>query len=424
MKKQNATLRYFRRALLIFLIAQPATARAQENGLPRARPEDVGLSVGALQRIVPAMRVYVDSARLAGIAMAIVRDGKLAYLETVGTMDPQRTVPMRADAVFRIYSMTKPITSTAIMQLYERGRLKLDDPVSKYIPAFANMKVYAGGPSSNPTLKPADREITIADLLTHTAGLTYGAFGNTPVDSIYRRASLLNPNQTIAQFADSIAKLPLLRSPGEAWVYSMAIDVLGRVVEVASGKTFDRYLDDEIFKPLGMRMTAFHETPAMQGHITAVFSTTPRGLQTGAQLLGAGYRAEGKVFAGGQGLLSTIPDYLRFAQMLLNGGELDGKRVLKRETVAMMMKNQLPPTLSVNLVRGYGFGYGGAVQVDSGPTLPAPPSTFRWSGYASTYFWIDPRNKLIGMVWAQHIPQLNRVEQDFQRLVYAAITGR
>ena len=423
--------RFLSRLILVAALAAPAIspaqttiARASSTGLPRGRPEDAGLSVPALQKIVPAMQAYVDSGRLAGIAMAIARDGKLVYLETVGSMDAQRTVPMRADAVFRIYSMTKPITSTAIMQLYERGKLKLDDPVSKYIPSFANVKVYVGGPASSPTLRDPDKPITIAHLLTHTAGLSYGLFGNTPVDSMYRRAGLLSPTRTIAEFADEITKLPLMFSPGTAWNYSMALDVLGRVVEIVSGKSFDVYLEDEIFAPLGMRMTAFHATPAMEGHITAVFSPGSGGIRSGAQLLGAGYRDDGKVFAGGQGLLSTMPDYLRFAQMLLNGGELDGKRVLKRETVALMMRNQLPPTVTVGLMRGHGFGYGGAVQVDSGAALPASPGTFRWSGYATTYFWIDPRTKMIGMVWAQLIPALGRVEADFQRLVSAAARPR
>jgi CubicO group peptidase (beta-lactamase class C family) len=286
--------------------------------------------------------------------------------------------------------------------------------------------VYAGGPAASPTLRAPDRPITIADLLTHTSGLTYGAFGNTAVDSIYGRAGINSPAHTIAFFADSIAKLPLLYSPGTAWTYSLAIDVLGRVVEVASGKTFDRYLEDEIFAPLGMHTTAFHATPAMEGKITTVYSRTQAGLRAGVPLLGAGYRSEGKAFMGGQGLLSTIPDYLRFAQMLLNGGELDGRRILARETVALMMQNHLPPSLTpLRSQPGYGFGYGGAVRV--APSTAASPEsigTFRWSGLASTFFWIDPKTDMIGMVWAQVTPTLGPLQADFQRLVYAAVTDR
>jgi CubicO group peptidase (beta-lactamase class C family) len=390
------------------------------------RPEDVGLSSAALERVAPGLRSYVDSGRVAGIAMAVARRGKLVYLETIGAMDVASGTPMRADAVFRIYSMTKPVTSVAIMQLHERGKLRLDDPVSKFIPAFANTKVYAGGPAASPTLRAPDRPITIADLLTHTSGLTYGAFGNSAVDSIYNRAGINSPAHTVAFFADSIAKLPLLYSPGTAWTYSLAIDVLGRVVEVASGKMFDRYLEEEIFAPLGMGMTSFHATPAMDGKITTVYSRTATGLRAGAQLLGAGYRAGGKAFMGGQGLLSTIPDYLRFAQMLLNGGELDGRRILKKETVTLMMQNHLPPALTpLRTQPGYGFGYGGAVRVEPSTAMfPESVGTFRWAGLASTFFWIDPRTDMVAMVWTQVTPTLGALQADFQRLVYATVTER
>jgi CubicO group peptidase (beta-lactamase class C family) len=403
-----------------------ALSQGAPTGLPRARPEDVGLSSDRLALVGPALRPYVDSGRVAGIAMAVARHGKLVHLETMGMMDAATGTPMRPDAVFRIYSMTKPVTSVAIMQLYERGALRLDDPVSKFIPAFANTKVYAGGPAASPTLRAPDRPITVADLLTHTSGLSYGAFGNSPVDSIYNRAAINSPANTIAFFADSIARLPLLYSPGTAWTYSLAIDVLGRVVEVASGKTFDRYLADEIFTPLGMVVTSFHATPAMEGKITTVYATSPAGLRAGATLLGAGYRPEGKAFMGGQGLLSTIPDYLRFAQMLLNGGELEGRRILKKETVGLMMQNHLPPALTpLRSQPGYGFGYGGAVRVSpSTATSPESIGTFRWAGLASTFFWIDPKTDMIAMVWTQVTPTLGALQTDFQRLVYAAVTQR
>ena len=390
------------------------------DGLPRARPEDVGLSSAALRRVVPMLQVYVDSGRLAGIAAAVARRGKLVYLETVGSMDSARVTPMRADAVFRIYSMTKPVTTVAILQLLERGRLRLDDPVSKYIPAFAGAKVYAGGSMRVPEVRPVRAPVTIAQLLTHSAGLTYGVFGTTAVDSIYRGAGLDRPTLTVAQLADSLARLPLLFEPGAKWNYSLAIDVLGRVVEVVSGKSLDRYFEEEIFTPLGMRSTSFHATPAMTGRVTAIFSAgRGGGLRPAPSLLAPVYLPEGKLLLGGQGLLSTIPDYLRFAQMLLNGGDLDGHRVLKRETVAMMMSNQLPP--GVTYGGGYTFGFGGSVQVDSGATFASAPGTFQWGGFATTAFWIDPKAQIVGMVWAQRIPTLGLLERDFKRLVYAAV---
>ena len=412
------------RKTLCLLTLLPLAASAQ--GLPRARPEDVGMSSGALERIQPALQAFVDSNRYAGIAAAVARHGQVVYLSAVGTMDSARTEAMRPEAVFRIYSMTKPVTTVAIMQLYERGKLRLDDPVSKFIPGFASTQVYVSGPAASPVLAPPNHPITIAHLLTHTSGLTYGVFGNTPVDSLYQRAGLLGATQAIDTMAARVARLPLLFQPGTRWNYSVALDVLGRVVEVLSGQTFDAYLASEVFAPLGMTMTSFHETPAMSGKITRLFSPAgAAGIRPSSPLLGAGYREQGRAFLGGQGLLSTIPDYLRFAQMLLNGGTLDGKRVLKKETVALMMKNELPPELTPMPGRAdYGFGFGGAVRVDSTRPTPEGVGTFRWSGFASTYFWIDPKNDVIGMVWAQVLPSNGIVEAPFERLVYQAITGK
>src|ERR1019366_5688092 len=294
-----------------------------------------------------ALQSWVDSGKIAGAVAGVARHGKLAFMTSAGSLDPDRKRPIAEDAVFRIYSMTKPIATTAVMQLVERGKIRLDDPVSKFIPAFANTKVYAGGGSAHPAVKDPDHAITIAELLTHTSGLSYGAFGNTPVDSIYLRAGLLNPRWTLASFADSIARLPLLFQPGSAFNYSMAIDVLGRVVEMVSGMTFDRYLDSAIFRPLGMGSTAFHATTAMEGRATALFVRGKDGkLMALAPLLGTEYTAQGQLLSGGGGLLSTIPDYLRFAQMLLNGGTLDGHRILARESVALMMQNHLPAALT------------------------------------------------------------------------------
>jgi CubicO group peptidase (beta-lactamase class C family) len=276
--------------------------------------------------------------------------------------------------------------------------------------------------------------VTIKDLLTHTSGLTYGAFSNTPVDTIYNRARMLGDRWTLAQFADSIAHLPLMFQPGTKWNYGMSIDVLGRIVEVASGMTFDAYLDSALFRPLGMTTTAFHATPAMTGHITRVFVHGPDGkLQAATPLLAEQFTDSGRMLSGGGGLLSTIPDYLRFAQMLLNGGELDGRRVLARKTVASMMQNHIPAGL-IPIMPGLpeppgknGFGYGGAVRVDSGSAdMPGSVGTFRWGGFASTFFWIDPKADLIAMLWAQYIPstEIWAVDGQYQRLVYAAVRQR
>ena len=416
----------------VLLCLLPAAAGAQ--GLPRAaRPEDVGLSSAALARIAPALKAWVDSGRVAGAIAVVARHGKLAYLATAGAMDAGHGRPMRPDAVFRLYSMTKPIVTTAVMQLYEQGKLALDDPVSKYIPAFAQAQVYAGGGVAYPAVRKPATPVTIAHLLTHTAGLTYGVFGATPVDSIYTRANIFRSDWTIAQLADSLAHLPLMFDPGSAWNYSFAIDVLGRVVEAVSRTTLDRYLDSAIFRPLGMTNTAFHVTAAMAPHIATAYARAKDGtLQPSAPLLGPEYTSEGKLLSGGGGLLSTIADYLRFTQMLLNGGRLEGHTVLKQETVALMLQNHLPPQLvPIPAFNGWppgrnGFGYGGAVRMDSAAAAPGSAGTFRWAGYASTFFLIDPKADLISMLWTQFLPATDLPGGDswYQRLVYAAVTGR
>jgi CubicO group peptidase (beta-lactamase class C family) len=418
-----------RRAFLCVALTVVAGA-ASAQGLPRARPNDVGLGTAELARIAPLLKAWVDSGKFAGVTAVIARHGKLAFVTSVGSLDSARAHPIAEDAVFRIYSMTKPIASVAVMQLVERGKLRVEDPVSKFIPAFSNVKVYAGGGAAKPVLKNPSRPVTIADLLTHTSGLTYGAFGETPVDSIYRRTNMMNPAWTIREMADSIAKLPLMFEPGSAFNYGLSIDVLGRVVEVVSGMTFDRYLDTEIFQPLAMRSTAFHATPEMARRATAVFVRGKDGkLVAGTPLLAQQYTDKGRFFAGGAGLLSTIPDYLRFTQMLLNGGELDGHRVLKRETVDLMMQNHIPAS-AIPIFAGFpeppgknGFGYGGSVRMDSDPAMPGSAGTFRWSGYATTFFWIDRKADLIAMLWTQFIPEPEvwAVDGQFQKLVYAAI---
>lgn len=401
------------------------------QGLPSARPQDIGLAPEALARIAPTLKAtYVDSAKLAGFIMFIARHGKVGYAQAVGSMDVANNVPMRTDGIFRIYSMTKPVIAVAALRLVDAGKLRLDDPVAKFIPGFATTPVFAGGTPVNPVVRPPRRPITIEHLLTHTSGLTYGFFGNTPVDSIYLRANLLNYGRTLEQFADSIARLPLAFSPGDAWNYSMALDVLGRVIEVASGRSLDRYLEDEIFAPLGMRETAFHASPVMDGRIPVLYSRGPTGtLRPSAQLLTAQYLPTGRLLSGGAGLLSSAGDYLRFAQMLLNGGELDGRRILSSAGVATMMRNHLGPSLTPIVSPmvghdGYGYGLGGAVLVDSAAShLPGSPGIYRWWGLMGTFFWIDPKADMVAMIWTQfNTGRVYPLEQDFQRLVYAAVS--
>lgn len=410
------------------LVFAAATSSAIGQGLPRARAADVGLSADSLELIAPALRAHVESGKLPGLIALVARHGKLAYVNSIGTAampGPQET------AVFRIFSMTKPVTTAGAMQLIEAGKVRPDDPVSKYIPAFARVKVFAGGSAAQPQLRDPGRAMTVRDLLTHTAGFTYGIFDSTPVDSIYLRAGFFGPGWTTSKLADSLARLPLVFSPGEKWNYGFSTDVLGRVMEVASGMTLDRFLDSSLFKPLRMTMTGFRATPAMLARVIPIYTRGPDGkLVAQTPLLTPDYTTPGELLSGGGGLLSTPHDYLRFAQMLLNGGELDGKRVLKRETVALMLQNQIPESMvPIGVppewkIGRSGFGYGGAVRMDSDPAVAGSAGTFRWAGYGTTFFWVDPKADLIAMVWTQYMPVMENwaLDGQFQRLVYAAVT--
>jgi CubicO group peptidase (beta-lactamase class C family) len=418
-------------AAVAVLLAAVSSSRVPAQGLPRATPEEVGLSSAALARLAPAMRTYVDSGKLGGVLVAVARRGKLAYLETFGVADVEQPTPLSGEAVFRIYSMTKPVTAVAVLQLAERGKLRLDDTVSAYVPAFADVGVYAGGGAAHPTTTPPSRPITIRDLLAHTSGLAYG-LGATPSDSLVRAFDPFRASRTLAGFADSLARIPLAFSPGERWSYGPGLEVLGRVVEVVSGRPFDRYLEEEIFRPLGMRSTAFRLTPALRARLVSVSGPGPdRRLQPVRPLpAGDNYEPGARFVCGGCGLVSTAADYLRFAQMLLNGGTLDRARILRPESVALLRRNVLPPGLvpipAFSMGPGNGFGLGVAVQVDSATAQnPSAVGTFGWPGAANTFFWVDPQHDLIGMVWAQHLPSFAYpLLPEVKRLVYAALPRR
>jgi CubicO group peptidase (beta-lactamase class C family) len=417
-----------RSRIALLALATVSATSGMGQGLPRARPADVGLRPDSLESIAPALRRHVESGKVPGMLAVVARHGKTVYVNSIGT--PTMPGPQKS-AVFRIFSMTKPVTSAGAMQLLEAGKLRLDDPVSKYILSFANVKVFAGGSAAQPQLRAPDRAITIADLLTHTSGLTYGLFDSTPVDSIYQRAGFFGPGWTTSKLADSLARLPLRFSPGEKWNYSFSTDVLGRVIEVVSGQTLDRFLDSSLFRPLKMTMTGFRATPAMRARVIPIYARAPDGkLLAQTPLLTPDYTTPGELLSGGGGLLSTPEDYLRFAQMLLNGGELEGTRVLKRETVALMMQNHVPESwVPLNIADGWaigrnGFGYGGAVRMDSEPDVAGSAGTFRWAGYGTTFFWVDPKHNLIGMLWTQYMPVMEHwaLDGEFQQRVYAALS--
>jgi CubicO group peptidase (beta-lactamase class C family) len=419
-------------AALACLAALASCAPARTPALPTAPPEALGLSQAALDRIDPALQAFVDAGEVSGIYAVIARHGHIGYERTLGRMDLAHDTPMRPDAIFRIYSMTKPVIAAGILRLVDLGRLELDDPVANFIPAFANVQVFAGGTADAPILRAPDTPVTVRQLLNHTSGLPYGLTPG-PVDTLFRRAALYDADRTLEEFADQLAAIPLLFSPGTEWSYSSGLDVAGRVIEVAAGQPLDRFLEEQLFHPLGMHDTGFRIRPATRNRIATVYAPAPDGALrpvVGDRLMEM-FEPEARFFWGSGGLLSTPDDMLRFTQMLLNGGTFGGTRVLRPESVARMIQNTLPPEMTPvasGALRDptYGYGLGVAVRVDTAQaTRPGPVGIFRWSGYLGTYFWVDPANDLIAMVWTQLSPGSRiPLEATFQELVYAAIRGQ
>lgn len=379
---------------------------------------DVGMSSEVLATIGPAMEELTQAGRTGGIMTLVARRGTIVHWEAHGWRIVDRD-PLDRNDIFRIYSMTKPVTSVAVMMLVEDGRLRLDQPLAEILPAFADVQVLEGD-----TLRPPSRAITIRDLLRHTSGLTYGIFGNTPVDQMYLRnlnALGRETGQDLAATVEAIAALPLLADPGTRWNYSVSTDVLGRVVEVASGMTLDAFFRRRIFEPLGMLDTGFHVEPRNLNRLTAVYGRVDNVLTEIEPAVGGPFTREPDWYSGGGGLTSSPADYLRFAQMLLNEGELDGTRLLRPETIRDMRENHLDQALLPMRLGGpiadHGFGLGFAVAV-SGPL----PETYWWAGVASTWFWIDPVEQIVAFAWTQYQP-LGGVQIDpiLRRIVYEAI---
>ena len=355
---------------------------------PRATPADVGLASAPLDEATALLKRFVAGQKIAGAVAAVARRGKLAYLETVGVQDRETQTPMTAGSLFRIYSMTKPVTAAAVMMLHEAGRFSLTDPVSKYLPEFKEVKVV----SPDGALRPPAREITIRDLLLHTSGFSHRT------SELYRTASVRVRTDTLPQFVTKITRAPLMEDPGTRFRYSEGTTVLGRLVEIWSGKTFDAFLDERIFQPLGMSDTGFWARPDQRARLAAVYRPARGGgleafeIEPEAPFTGRPALLEGAV-----GLVSTVPDYLRFSQMLLNRGELNGVRILGAKTVDTMTVNGLSD--AVLALRGgrRGWGLGNVdVALDTGE--------YGWDGTAGTIFTVDPRRQLITVLMWQHVP--------------------
>jgi len=383
-------------------------------------PADVGLDATRLGRIDRHFARYVDDGRLPGWLISVSRQGRLAHVSAYGSRDIEASLPVETDTVWRIYSMTKPVSSVAAMILYEEGAFELTDPVAKFIPSFADMRVYVGGSDLKPVTVPATEPVRIWHLMTHTAGLTYGFLRNHPVDAIYRTAGFDfgNPRGLdLAGACDQWAGLPLLFQPGSSWNYSVATDVLGRVVEVASGQRLDEFFAGRICEPLGMTDTAFWADPARVARLAALYTPGAEGRAARLDSVGRFALKEPAVLGGGGGLVSTAADYHRFTQMLLHrpgspGGELDGVRLLSPRTVAYMTRNHLPgnadleafgrPLYAESPMRGSGFGLGFAVVIDpaAGKTLTTA-GEFSWGGAASTVFFVSPAEQLTVSLFTQ-----------------------
>ena len=393
------------------------------QGLPTATPAAVNLRADGLARLDSAMNALVNEQKLPGIVVAIVRNGRVAHWKAFGNRVTDPGDPMERTDLFRIYSMTKPIASTGLMMLVEEGKVKLEDPVSKYVPELARVKVHTASGLVEP-----NRPITVRDLLRHTSGLTYGLFGASPVDSLYMKARPAENATDLADLVTRLAQLPLLAQPGTVFNYSFSTDVVGRVIEVASGMSLDRFLAARVFGPLKMHDTFFEVPADKRSRFTGYYARQgSRWLLTDSPDSGT-YTRPAKVLSGGGGLVSSTPDYVRFMQTILNGGELDGVRILKQRTVHEMLRNQLPgEAVPINLtaadtIRTTGFGLGFAVVVDVNNTSLGPAGTAGWGGYANTFFFIDPTNNLAAVVMTQFFPfGAHNLDSLFRRLVYAAL---
>lgn len=430
----NSRHQSFSRFTLIIVLTLASLTYGRD--LPTTIPEDVGLSSQRLNRIAEIFNAKVREGEIPGYVALVARNGKIAYFEAHGVQNPNTGKPMSRDSIFRIYSMTKPVTSVAAMILVEEGKMKLSDPVSKYLPELANLNVAVNAdtaktPSEIKT-RPAKNPIRVVDLLMHTSGLTYAFFkpfpGGGAVEQMYLESGVNDLDISNAELVTRISKLPLKFEPGTTWWYSRSTDVLGRLVEVVSGMTLGEFFEARISKPLGMRDTAFRVAPGKTTRFVEPFDDDKKGLI----LQYTNPTRPVKFEAGGQGLTSTVMDYARFLHMLLNGGELDGKRVLGRKTVELMTMDHVGQVYDRGPFylpgQSHGFGLLGAVRTE-GPRAPAllnamdgSVGEYYWAGYAGTYFWVDPEEQLVAVYMMQSVQHLLWYATMFKTLVVQSIS--
>ena len=406
-------------------------------------PEAVGCSSQRLARIAPVMQSYVDQRGFSGISTMLARRGQVIHFQQVGWQDRESRTPLSADAIFRIYSMTKPIICVALMTLYEEGRFQLFDPVAKFLPAFGKVRVQTGTTPSDIQEVDLIRPLTIRDLFTHTSGLTYNFLEDSPVSELYRQAGLLSDaGRSLEAMIGELARLPLAFQPGTKWHYSMAIDVLAHLIEVISGQPLADFLNERLFAPLGMTDTGFSVPPDKRDRIATMYGHPDIAVNTFSRIFEAwtaGFNERIDVDAtypmtnthsfarGGHGLFSTAWDYMRFAQMLLNRGELDGVRILAPKIADLMHMNHTPAALLPYEIGGipaggYGFGLGSRVLLNVAESqLPGSVGEFGWGGAAKTYYWVDPQEQLVGVLMTQFMIAFDLPDKDFQLLAYQAL---
>ena len=393
-----------------------ALASAQEAA--RVKPTaDNSFSSKRLERITQFFQTEVDKKAIPGVAVLVSRNGNVVYERAIGFQDREKNLPMKTDAIFRIASMTKPLTSVAVMMLAEEGKIDLLAPVAQYLPEFKDVK----------------RSMTVQDLLRHTSGLVYGPFGNTLVHQAYNKANLFDSAETLAEFVTKLSKLPLAHQPGAVWEYGMNTDVLGRIVEVVSGMPFDQFLSERITKPLGMKDTAFYLAPQQMARVAEPQVDPATGKRSPASSVENLTKEKVKWFSGGGGLLSTVDDYSRFCQMLQNGGELNGVRLLSPKTIAVMTSDQLAPGVALSgfedlaptaeIAQSFGLGF--AIRTKLGPNpLDGSVGDYFWAGYHGTYFWVDSEKKIF-VVFMVQMPfeQAGPYRRALRELVYGAMVN-
>ena len=406
------------------MTAQTAARHAatpQTPPLPHAKPEALGLSPARLQRMSDGFKREIDKGTMPGVTVMVARRGQIGWFEALGKQSPTASTPMAHNSIFRIFSMTKPIVSVGIMMLIEEGHFLLSDPVSKFIPEFADQKV---GVENHGKLElvPLKRPMTVQDLLRHTSGITYDHTGNGLVQQLYQQSRLRSRKISNAEHAVMVAGLPLICQPGAEWNYSRSTDILGRIIEVVTGKSLGAYLTERFLAPLQMAETAFHTGDQNAGRLAEPFPTDP---WNGDKVQLFNMLEKPVMESGGGGLVSTTMDYARFSQMLLNGGTLDGNRIVGRKTLELMASDHLSPDIKVDsplMSPGHGFGLGFSVRTHRGiAPFAGSVGQFFWSGMAGTFFWIDPQEELFAVFMSQGPGQREYTRTLVRNLVYAAV---